>query len=108
MKLSTLYAGQYANDTKLFLDDSATSLNYALSTQSEFYKMSGLKISIDKTTAIGNMAIGSMAGSLFTLCSDLTVDCCITQTLMYLELKTGKSKMTDLKLSLSHHIHHVV
>ena len=60
--------GQYADDTELFLDGSESSL---MKTLFNFYKISGLKINIDKTKAVW---IGAMAGSRITLSHDFKLD----------------------------------
>ena len=43
---------QYADDTQLILDGSEKSLKEALHLLKQYYKMSGLKINIDKTRAL--------------------------------------------------------
>ena len=51
---------QYADDTQIFLDGSEKSLREALLILDTFYKMSGLKINVEKTKAIW---IGSLSHS---------------------------------------------
>ena len=51
---------QYADDTAIFLDSSEASLKTSLDVLDVFYKLSGLKVNLDKTKA---MWIGSMSGS---------------------------------------------
>ena len=58
---------QYADDTKVFLDGTETSLRATLNAFNFFYAISGLKINLEKTRAIW---LGSMAGSGRKLCSD--------------------------------------
>lgn len=63
--------GQYADDTQLFLDGTESSLEAAIKTLNTFYKMSGLKLNIEKSQAIW---IGSMAGQKLKLCESLDLD----------------------------------
>ena len=62
---------QYADDTQIFLDGSEKSLKCALNTLDKFYKMSGLKMNIEKTKAIW---IGAMSHSNFKLCENIKLD----------------------------------
>lgn len=62
--------GQPWDDTELFLDGSATSLNEAPGTRSNFCRMSGLKMDIDETKAIKELTLGSDC----SLCSLWTLD----------------------------------
>ena len=62
---------QYADDTQIFLDGSEKSLKCALNTLDKFYKMSGLKMNIDKTKAIW---IGAMSHSNLKLCENIKLD----------------------------------
>ena len=63
--------GQYADDTQLFLDGTENSLHAAIETLNLFYKMSGLKMNVDKTKAIW---IGAMSGSNKKLCQEVKPD----------------------------------
>ena len=58
---------QYADDTSLFLDGTENSLISALKILELFYKMSGLKMNVEKTKVI---KIGALAGSQMQLCPD--------------------------------------
>ena len=58
---------QYADDTQIFLDGEEISLRKTLQNLHLFYRMSGLKINVDKTRAIW---IGSMAKSNKKLCKE--------------------------------------
>ena len=58
---------QYADDTKIFLDGTETSLRATLCVFNLFYEISGLKVNLEKTRAIW---LGPMAGSSTKLCSD--------------------------------------
>ena len=62
---------QYADDTQLILDGSEKSLKAAVNLLRQFYKMSGLKINVDKTRALW---IGSSCGSSETMCGELALD----------------------------------
>ena len=58
---------QYADDTSFFLDGTEKSLREALKVLNLFYKMSGLKINVEKTKVVW---IGAMAGSQIQLCKE--------------------------------------
>ena len=62
---------QYADDTQLLLDASEESLRQTLRILEKYYKMSGLKINVDKTKAIW---IGTKQFSDEKLCSDYNLD----------------------------------
>ena len=62
---------QYADDTQVFLDGSEKSLREALMILDTFYKMSGLKINVEKTKAIW---IGSLSHSENRLCQRYKLD----------------------------------
>ena len=62
---------QYADDTQLILDGSEKSLTEALHLLKQYYKMSGLKINIDKTRALW---IGSSSSSTERLCEEFPLD----------------------------------
>ena len=62
---------QYADDTQLLLDGSEESLRQTLRILEKYYKMSGLKINVDKTKAIW---IGTNQFSDEKLCSDYNLD----------------------------------
>ena len=62
---------QYADDTQLILDGSEKSLKEALHLLKQYYKMSGLKINIDKTRALW---IGSSSSSTERLCEEFPLD----------------------------------
>lgn len=62
---------QYADDTQLFLDGTEDSLKEALEILYSFYKMSGLKINVEKTRAIW---IGSLSYSVRQICKDYKLD----------------------------------
>ena len=62
---------QYADDTQLFLDGTEDLLKEALEILYTFYKMSGLKINVDKTRAIW---IGSLSNSVRQICKDYKLD----------------------------------
>ena len=62
---------QYADDTQLLLDGSEESLRQTLRILERYYKMSGLKINVDKTKAIW---IGTKQFSDENLCSDYNLD----------------------------------
>ena len=62
---------QYADDTQIFLDGEEISLRKTLQNLHLFYRMSGLKINVDKTRAIW---IGSMAKSNKKLCKEFKLD----------------------------------
>ena len=62
---------QYADDTQLILDGSEKSLKEALHLLKQYYKMSGLKINIDKTRALW---IGSSCSSTERLCEEIPLD----------------------------------
>ena len=63
--------GQYADDTQLFLNGTEQSLRASIKTLEHFYKMSGLKINVDKTKAVW---IGEMAHSDLQICRDIKLD----------------------------------
>ena len=62
---------QYADDTQLFLDGSEKSLHQLMFILKKFYKMSGLKINVDKTKALW---IGAMGKSEKRLCNEYNLD----------------------------------
>ena len=62
---------QYADDTKLFLDGKEQSLKETLNVFKIFYLMSGLKINVEKTSAIW---IGSLSHSTRQLCKEYKLD----------------------------------
>ena len=62
---------QYADDTQVFLDGSEKSLKEALLILDTFYKMSGLRINVEKTKAIW---IGSLSHSENRLCQRYELD----------------------------------
>ena len=62
---------QYADDTQLFLDGSEKSLHQLMYILKKFYKMSGLKINVDKTKALW---IGAMGKSEKRLCNEYNLD----------------------------------
>ena len=62
---------QYADDTQIVLDGSELSLRETLNTLNQFYNMSGLKINVEKTRAIG---IGALSNSPTRLCRDFILD----------------------------------
>ena len=62
---------EYADDTQMILDGTEKSLKAALNLLKQFYIMSGLKISVDKTRALW---IGSSCGSLEILCEEFALD----------------------------------
>ena len=62
---------QYADDTQLILDGSEKSLTEALHLLKQYYKMSGLKINIDKTRALW---IGSSSSSTERLREEFPLD----------------------------------
>ena len=61
----------YADDCSIFLQPTDKDLRKAMETLDNFYKLSGLKISVSKTKAIW---FGKGAKNNFTLCSDLKLD----------------------------------
>ena len=62
---------QYADDTQIFLDGTEESLSRTLTILTSFYKMSGLKINVEKTKAIW---IGISSNSKRQLCKDYKLD----------------------------------
>ena len=62
---------QYADDTQIFLDGTEKSLKETLSILNLYYKMSGLKINIEKTRAIW---IGALSHSVEQLCRNQRLD----------------------------------
>ena len=61
----------YADDCSIFLKPKDLSLRTAISTLDNFYRLSGLKISVSKTKAIW---FGSGATNQYHICPDLTLD----------------------------------
>ena len=61
---------QFADDTVLFLDGSANSMNSTFRTLEEFANISGLRVNIDKTQAVW---IGSQKGNTNKICTDIHV-----------------------------------
>ena len=61
----------YADDCTVFLEPSETNLANALSILSDFYKLSGLKISVNKTKAIW---FGKNCTTMPNLCPNLNLD----------------------------------
>ena len=61
----------YADDCTIFLEPTDENLRNALKTLENFYKISGLKISVSKTKAIW---IGSGHNNTHRLCTDLILD----------------------------------
>ena len=61
----------YADDCSIFLQPTDKDLRKAMETLDNFYKLSGLKISVSKTKAIW---FGKGAKNNFTLCPDLQLD----------------------------------
>ena len=62
---------QYADDTQLFLDGNEDSLKQSLVMLNTYYKMSGLKINVEKTRAIW---IGSLSNSMRQICKNYNLD----------------------------------
>lgn len=62
---------QYADDTQIFLDGSENALNTTLSVLHRFYKISGLKLNVEKTKAIW---IGAFSHSEIRLCENYDLD----------------------------------
>ena len=62
---------QYADDTQIFLDGTEKLLKETLSILNLYYKMSGLKINIEKTRAIW---IGALSHSVEQLCRNQRLD----------------------------------
>ena len=62
---------QYANDTQVLMDGSRKSSSETLLNLDLYYKMSGLKINVEKTNAIW---IGSLSHSDYILCQSYKLD----------------------------------
>ena len=60
----------YADDLSLFMEPSDNNLRNSINILSDFYKLSGLKISVSKTNAVW---FGSAHDSNHKLCPDLNL-----------------------------------
>ena len=80
---------QYADDTTIILDGTENSLLETLKLLDTFYKMSGLKINIEKTSAVW---IGSKKGCTEVLCNDYQMNWIGDKNVSYL----GVTLCTDL------------
>ena len=84
---------QYADDTALILDGSEISLKIALKTLSLFYKISGLKMNMDKTKAVW---IGSVTNSNLCLCSEYKIQWVNEFELLGIKFSNNLSNICEL------------
>ena len=80
----------YADDCSIFLHPTDQNLRNAVKTLDEFFKLSGLKVSVSKTKAIW---FGKDAATLSPLCSDLNLDWVVTFKLLGIEFHSNLEDM---------------
>ena len=80
----------YADDCTVFLQPTAENLRCAVKTLSEFFNLSGLKISISKTKAIW---FGKDYASTLELCPDLKLDWAKEFTLLGMKFQNNLENM---------------
>ena len=80
----------YADDLSLFLEPYDDNLRNAIKVLSDFFKLSGLKISVTKTKAVW---FGSKYDSNDKLCHDLQLKWVKSFTLLGIDFDSGLLKM---------------
>ena len=88
----------YADDCSIFLQPSEECLRYTIHVLDQFYKLSGLKISVQKTKAIW---FGKNAKNRLNLCPDLSLDWAHKFKLLGVEFDNNLEEMNvnyELKL----------
>ena len=89
--------GQYADDTFILLDGDEQSLRLTVNTLNAFRQCSGLKINLEKTSAVW---LGSKAGSGEHICQDLGLTWTHNFTLLGINFNSNLEYMTRDNLEL--------
>ena len=82
----------YADDLSVYLEPGDDNLRNVIKALGDFYKLSGLKISVSKTKAVW---FGSMCGSDVRLCQDLNLKWVATFTLLGIKFDSALANMED-------------